>query len=167
MYRDYQNTIKIPVRVKNGVIQNYYGGPTLNDVKCYIPALNKDAVSLNNAYMIISQELETERKSHTGNVFKHGYIRENNYYINLETIRTEFQAQYNRTLYLSWSIYILEDRYYANDIDIEADCLVKYLLENKYIRGFKINKFYKSNTYEELINKIDWLLDKKIIAIVD
>ena len=27
MYRDYQNTIKIPVRVKNGVIQNYYGGP--------------------------------------------------------------------------------------------------------------------------------------------
>jgi hypothetical protein len=41
----------------------------LLDCKCYIPAFDDIATSINHAYTLISTEFEPHRKSHTGNVF--------------------------------------------------------------------------------------------------
>ena len=43
-----------------------------------IPFLNKKAVSVNQAYTIISTEFEKYRRSHTGNVFNKVYYKDEN-----------------------------------------------------------------------------------------
>lgn len=57
--------------------------------KCYIPCINKDADSLNHAYTLISQEYESKRRSHTGNVFNNGYYIDKDDFIMLEKKREE------------------------------------------------------------------------------
>lgn len=42
---------------------------TLASCRCKIPALNKTADSVNEAYKIVSEAFEPERRSHAGNVF--------------------------------------------------------------------------------------------------
>lgn len=41
--------------------------------QCLIPALEKEAISLNHAFTVIPQAYETRRKSHTGNAFGRAY----------------------------------------------------------------------------------------------
>jgi hypothetical protein len=43
--------------------------PTLESCTCAVPVLGKNARSLNHAFTLLSTEFETERISHTGNVF--------------------------------------------------------------------------------------------------
>ena len=43
---------------------------TLGDCNCGIPALSREAISLNHAYSLISEVFEPHRKGHGGNVFK-------------------------------------------------------------------------------------------------
>lgn len=49
--------------------------PSLEDCKCSIPVLNTSARSLNHAYTLLSTAFETQRISHSGNVFTHVFFR--------------------------------------------------------------------------------------------
>lgn len=48
----------------------------LSTAPCTIPALNKEAKSLNHAFMLISEGYETKRRSHSGNVFERAYAQD-------------------------------------------------------------------------------------------
>lgn len=48
--------------------------PTLSQTPCKVPALNKDARSVNHACTLLSEEIERQRISHTTNVFKTVYF---------------------------------------------------------------------------------------------
>ena len=48
----------------------------LSPCPCNIPALNKDAKSLNQAFTLISEAYETKRLSHSGNVFERVYAQD-------------------------------------------------------------------------------------------
>ena len=56
---------------EDGLCITFRGGKksVLSACEILIPFLNQTATSLNHAYTMISQHLETDRKSHTGNVF--------------------------------------------------------------------------------------------------
>ena len=45
----------------------------LEKCKCLIPALKREATSINHAFTLVSEAYETERLSHTGNVFDRAY----------------------------------------------------------------------------------------------
>jgi hypothetical protein len=45
----------------------------LEPCSCLIPSLERDATSVNHAFTLISETYETERLSHTGNVFERAY----------------------------------------------------------------------------------------------
>ena len=60
---------------------------TLNPVNCSIPSLNADATSLNHAYRIISEKFEPNRISHSGSVFRCGYLKTRDRWMSLENIR--------------------------------------------------------------------------------
>jgi hypothetical protein len=47
----------------------------LGPCSCLIPSLERDATSVNHAFTLISETYETERLSHTGNVFERAYTR--------------------------------------------------------------------------------------------
>lgn len=51
--------------------------PCLELCKCFIPALNADARSLNHAFTLLSVKFETQRISHSGNVFTRTFFRTN------------------------------------------------------------------------------------------
>ncbi|KAM3101529.1 hypothetical protein ACKFKF_07245 [Phormidesmis sp. 146-12] len=48
----------------------------LRDCTCSIPALQKDAKSINHAATLISESFETHRKSHTMDVFREAYFQD-------------------------------------------------------------------------------------------
>lgn len=48
----------------------------LSACRCRIPALEKEARSLNHAFLIISEAYETKRRSHSGNVFERAYAQD-------------------------------------------------------------------------------------------
>lgn len=63
--------------------------------KCKIPLLNEEAISLNHAYTLISQKVETSRSSHSGNVFnKIYYSSSDERYKNLGDLRDSIEAEY-------------------------------------------------------------------------
>jgi hypothetical protein len=45
----------------------------LEKCKCMIPALKREASSVNHAFTLVSENYETQRLSHTGNVFERAY----------------------------------------------------------------------------------------------
>jgi len=45
----------------------------LEPCSCLIPSLEREATSVNHAFTLISETYETERLSHTGNVFERAY----------------------------------------------------------------------------------------------
>jgi hypothetical protein len=47
----------------------------LEPCKCMVPALNREAASVNHAFTMLSEAYETGRQSHTGNVFERAYIQ--------------------------------------------------------------------------------------------
>jgi hypothetical protein len=49
----------------------------LKDCACCVPMLNLEATSLNHAYTLISEKIETHRKSHAGNVFDLTFFEDN------------------------------------------------------------------------------------------
>ncbi len=70
--------------------------PALCGCKCKIPCLgDKEAVSLNHAYTLISTHFETKRISHAGNVFQLGWWHdpERKQWVQLDELRTIRQSQ--------------------------------------------------------------------------
>jgi len=70
----------------------------LQPCRCFIPALNKEAESLNHAYTLISEVFEPYRLSHSGNVFQRGYYLEGNRWRPLDDLRSHYEAQFERHL---------------------------------------------------------------------
>jgi hypothetical protein len=64
----------------------------LESCKCFLPLLNTEAQSLNHAYTIASEEFETNRISHTANVFSRAYLRESAHWTILQEIRTRLES---------------------------------------------------------------------------
>lgn len=64
-----------------------YAHGSLSNCKCNIPSLKREAISVNNAYTIISQELEVGRKSHGGNVFSNCFCYIGKRKLTLESLR--------------------------------------------------------------------------------
>jgi hypothetical protein len=63
--------------------------------KCFIPALEMEATSLNHAYTLISKKYETKRQANTGNVFRKAYYRdEHGHWQMLERLREEFDREF-------------------------------------------------------------------------
>ena len=64
--------------------------PTLSETACKIPALNKDARSVNHACTLLSEAIERNRMSHTTNVFRTVYFfRSPDHLCPLEHIRRD------------------------------------------------------------------------------
>lgn len=77
--------------------------PNLMSCKCKIEALdNIEAISLNQAYSLISEKYEIQRKSHTGNVFDKIYIKEKYGFIKLENLRNNLIAKNENKLDLKY-----------------------------------------------------------------
>ncbi len=66
---------------------------------CYIPALDKEAHSLNEAFTLISRTYEPQRRSHGGNVFKHGWIIEEGRWVRLDQVRDGLEAAQEEELF--------------------------------------------------------------------
>ncbi len=62
---------------------------TLADCKCGIPALSREAASVNHAYTLISNIYEPHRKGHGGNVFQKVLCRDGNGYDPLDSLRKQ------------------------------------------------------------------------------
>lgn len=60
-------------------LQLKHNSGNLQDCTCYIPALQKDAKSVNHAATLISEHYELNRKSHTKDVFREAYFQDIDY----------------------------------------------------------------------------------------
>jgi len=59
----------------------------LAECRCGILLMNAEARSLNHAFTLLSQAFETERRSHTGNVFRQGFAYQNGRWLCLDNLR--------------------------------------------------------------------------------
>lgn len=67
----------------------------LKNCRCEIPALDdKEAMSLNQAYTLISEKFEPGRRSHSGNVFDKIYFLQDDVCYKIEKIRNRLQSRY-------------------------------------------------------------------------
>jgi hypothetical protein len=71
---------------------------TLEPCRCFIPALNREARSLNHAYTLISEVFEPDRLSHTGNIFQRGYYSEGEQWRPLDSLRRHYEAKFEDRL---------------------------------------------------------------------
>jgi hypothetical protein len=140
---------------------------------CKIPGLNRTASSINNAYTIVSQELEPERKSHTGNVFEKCYYKDDDDQLwhPLNYLRIREENIYEEKLFLDNKLFnlvpevidsICNNRF---DREIFSDnelIIIDNLIKNKYITGFMIKKIFNDNK-KNYINAVNCLLDRKVI----
>lgn len=98
-YRQYKFAI---IELREEIKLRYRGTkePQLSKCKCYIPALEKEAISLNQAYTLLSQEFQKHRNAHTGNVFSHIFYfdKAKNNIEELEKLRREKSGELNQLL---------------------------------------------------------------------
>jgi hypothetical protein len=67
---------------------------TLDPCRCEIGFLDRDARSVNHVYTLLSTEFETQRISHTGNVFQKVYYRdEAGSWVPLDELRRKLEAR--------------------------------------------------------------------------
>ena len=66
--------------------------PRLAPAKCYIPALQENASSVNHAYTKISERFEPKRLSHTGNVFQKVLFHDGNFWKPLDVLRIRAES---------------------------------------------------------------------------
>ena len=59
----------------------------LDNCQCRIVPMGKEARSLNHAFTLLSQEFETDRMSHTGNVFRQGFTCQGKHWLSLNDLR--------------------------------------------------------------------------------
>ena len=69
---------------------------TLSQAKCYIPALKREAISVNQAYTYLSEAFEPHRAAHTGNVFDVVFIKTKSGWAPLEAERKRLNAEYEK-----------------------------------------------------------------------
>ncbi|MBP2028693.1 hypothetical protein J2Z35_002523 [Acetoanaerobium pronyense] len=161
----------VEVELKKSLVMLFRGSklPTLLETECFIPELKKEASSINNAYMIISQEIQPQRKSHTGNVFKYCFYYRNDGYYSLDYAREKIQANYDNELFLSYSLYKLNDSIIDLDkfgLSDDAKKLIEHLEKYNEINGWTIKVMFEGKSYN-YITLINELLSKQIIYMVN
>jgi hypothetical protein len=68
--------------------------PSLSPCRCLIPGLDgTEASSVNQAYTLISEEFEPQRRSHTGNVFQKVAFQRKGRWLPLEELRRDVEKQ--------------------------------------------------------------------------
>jgi hypothetical protein len=65
----------------------------LNACRCDIRQMSLEAKSLNHAYTLLPEEFETNRMSHTGNVFRRGFVHQNKRWLSLDELRLVLVAR--------------------------------------------------------------------------
>jgi len=158
----------VSVYLKEPLFLQYRGSkmPTLSDANCHIEALKKDAISLNNAFTIISEEFETSRKSHTGNVFdKCFYKSGDGKWYPIKKLREHVVSLFEESLVLDYKTYKLKNNNLKmDDLKENEIYVVGYLIEYKTISGKKIKELYKDKKDKKFIEIVNSLLDKNIIC---
>ena len=81
--------------------------PKLQDCKCHLPSLKKQAESLNHAYRLASEELEPNRRSHAGNIFQLGFWKDSNRLRSLDELRNSYKANLEQHLVFVQRFYTL------------------------------------------------------------
>lgn len=77
--------------------------PTLANSQCAIPALEKEAESVNQAYSLVSTAFEPTRRAHTGNAFERVfYQNENGSWVPLDHLRDEVEALLEQRVRFAW-----------------------------------------------------------------
>ena len=142
----------------------------LQNVECVIPALaNKKAISINNAYTLISEVFEPERKSHSGNVFDKCYYKYidiksgTEHYFPIERLRQNYEAEYEKVLILDSRAFLLnpslKSSYLLND---DEKLLIDCILEHGELSGLHIKELFK-NDKNRFLKVLDSLLELEII----
>jgi len=136
---------------------------SLLGVNCFIPSLKKQAISINNAYTIISEAFEPDRHSHTGNVFEKCFYNNNDTWYPLEHLRAIEEGKFEERLFLDYKIFEL-NRGIENNVKLSnaEELLVKYLHEFGEVYGEKIKQLYNCNK-NKYIAVINSLTDKEVI----
>jgi len=131
--------------------------------KFMIDGKDFEAASINNAYTIISEKIERNRKSHTGNAFELCYYYDllSDKWKNLELLREHYEMIYGEELYFNNKTYTIGKIYMPN-LNGEMLHIVQYILEKGKIAGRVIRDISSSSNinYEDLIED---MLRKKII----
>lgn len=99
---------------------------TLDNVKCFIPSLNMETNSLNEAYTKISQAFEPKRRSYTGNVFKKCYYRSQSngdIWYPLDSLREIEEEKYEENLVLDYKVF--------SGVKITKTFMINYQKKNK------------------------------------
>jgi len=63
--------------------------PSLSPCICFIPALQQQVESVNEAYTKISLAFEPKRRSNAGNVFLVVFVEQDAYVVSLDTLRRD------------------------------------------------------------------------------
>jgi hypothetical protein len=100
-----------------------------------------NAISINNAYTIISEQLETKRKSHTGNVFDLCYYYEwkSAKWKSLNALREKFERKYEDELVFNSFVFKIGKKYIPN-LEGEMLRIFQHILELGQITGREIKK---------------------------
>lgn len=138
--------------------------PILSNVKCFIPSLGKEVISLNSAYSAISEIYESHRTSHTGNVFDKCYYKHDNLWYTLDHKRQIEEGKFEEKLFLDYKIFKINEKTSLANFKLEnsEDLLVRYLYEFQTITGEKVKQLF-NNDKQKYIHVINSLIDKEII----
>lgn len=142
----------------------------LQDVECLIPVLkNKKAISINNAYTLISEVFEPERKSHSGNVFDKCYYEYidiksgTEHYFPIVRLRQNYEAEYEKVLILDSRAFLLNPRLNSSySLNEDEKLLIDGILEHGELSGLYIKEMFNHDK-TRYIKVIDDLLESDII----
>lgn len=129
----------------------------LDGVKCFIPSLDIEASSLNDAYSKISQVFEPKRISHTGNVFNKCYYMHDNNWRQLDYLRENEEGKYEESLFLDYKVFIVNnnDKILYNKLSEHEQKLFNAITD-KGITGIEIKELFNNDkkVYIEVINNL-------------
>jgi len=138
----------------------------LDKVNCFIPSLNSEAYSLNEAYTKISQVFEPKRASHTGNVFKKCYYlcKERGEWYPLDHLREIKQSEYEKYLLLDYKVFYRtkNDNILLYSLSEREKKLWNEITDNG-ITGREIKELFKEDEFFHIVETINSLIAKGLI----
>jgi hypothetical protein len=93
-FKSLMGDVFVEILLKGALVLNLKGTKiaSLQNCEVSIPVLEKEAISLNHAYSILSWAYEKSRRAHTGNVFKKIYFKGKDRWLPLENLRNAFES---------------------------------------------------------------------------
>lgn len=135
----------------------------LMETKCKILSLDREASSINNAYTIISEQFEPERRSHTGNVFSKCYWENDSKWFPLEILRVLEESNFEEQLFLDFKVFKLNSSYDKKIVfNEDEELLIAHFSRNEQLCGKKIKEIFNQDKHK-YIGAIRSLTDKAVI----